>query len=724
MDQFLRLLPYAWPSRFKLLQSFVFAAFVAVLWGGNLSIVFPVVTVLMKQQGLGGYVQERIAEVNEEISHYKGDVQQLEQELREIAPSGDELSLVKKQRDLARSRSKLTSATESLLWWQRAEVHIIPWLPEDLFETLAVILVGLLVLTMIKLACTFAEETLLGQVVQLTVMQLRKQAYRRVLALDYQSLAAEGNSGLMSRFTYDMETLANGLSLLGGKLVREPLKAVACMGAAFWLNWRLTLLSVLFVPLAVLVFHRLGKTLKKASHRSMESMKRIYKVLGESFDAAKVVIAFDRSAHHRRQHHLESKVYYRKSMQIVTADALTSPATEMLGMIAVLVAVLPGAYLVLRNEESIWGIRLSSGQMDIPQLSVLYAFLAGAIDPARKMSNVFSKLRKGAAAAERIFDLMDRKPLVIDAEKPLQFPNPVQSVEFRQVGFTYSRGRGRPAALDDVSISIPAGEVVAVVGENGSGKSTLVNLLPRYFDADAGSVLVNDVDIRDLRLSDLRRRIGIVTQETLLFDDTIFGNILYGNPLATTAEVEAAATAAHVMDFARHLPDGLQTIVGEKGGALSGGQRQRVALARAMLRNPAILILDEATSAIDSQSEQLIHQSLSEFVAGRTTFIITHSLTPSILQLVTKVLMMERGRLIAAGKHEDLRRTCEPYQRLLRAHGQSRSPSSAASSPGDSSSDEPDNIETDDSPISSDNDNHGAPASLPIRPFGKNRGVA
>jgi subfamily B ATP-binding cassette protein MsbA len=690
-----------------LLWSFVFAGSVAIMWGANLSIVFPVVTVLMEDGNVSDYVKKQIADAQKEIAFYESEVSRLQNELREATEFGNDSAIFDAQRALTRSRGKITVWSSRLVGLQRVEVYLLPYLPNDKFDLLTVIFGALVMLTIVKLACMFFEETLLGQVVQLTMMQLRKHCFRKVLSLDYQSICSEGTQGLMSRFTYDMETLANGLSLLGGKLVREPLKAIVCLSLAFWMNWRLMLLSVVFVPLAVLVFHRLGRMLKKASHRGMESMNRIYKVLGEAFDASKIVIAFGGQRRHLAHHHRESKTYYQKSMRIVYADALTSPATEVLGLIAVLVSVLPGAYLVLRGEESIWQIRLSSGRMDIAELSVLYAFLAGAIDPARKMTSVFSKLKKAGAAAERIFELLDRKPLVEETARPVPFPRRIDDIEYRSVGFTYARGRGRPAALDDVNVRIAAGEIVAVVGENGSGKSTLVNLLPRFFDPDAGRVLINGVDIRDFRLADLRARIGVVTQETLLFDDTLYNNIQYGKPSAGIDEVTAAAAAGHVMSFVQQLPDGLQTLVGERGSALSGGQRQRVALARAMLRDPAILILDEATSAIDAQSETLIHESLQSFARGRTVFIITHDITPGIRGLMTRVLVMDKGKVVAFGRHDDLLASCERYRTLYR--------SQTARHGGNGPANEPD-VEPPDEPDGGDR-----PSLLPFRNDGRHR---
>ncbi|MFN0053635.1 MAG: ABC transporter ATP-binding protein [Planctomycetales bacterium] len=670
MNSFARILPFLWPSRRKLLLSFFFAGLVALLWGGNLSIAFPVVKVLVEGENAETFVTRQIEECSATIESSQKRLAEFDERMTS-ADEKESLSLLRKK---ARADAEMTRASTRLAIYRWADVYLVPLVPTDRFNTFALIMVVLLALTLLKLICMFAEEVLVGSVVQLTVLRIRQECLRRTLALDLQTVRMQGTSELMSRFTYDIEALGSGLALIGGKLVREPLKAIACLSLAFWVNWQLTTLSILCVPLAALVFHRLGRMLKKASHKSMESVARIYKVLEETFESIKVVIAFDGGLRQRQQHHRESKNYYHKSMKIVMADALTNPATELLAMSAVVIAMLPGAYLVLRETTSLWDIPLTSETMGFAELSMMYALLAGVLDPVRKLSSVFSKLKRAGAAADRVFELIDRKTLVREAEAPRPLPAPIKSIDFQEVGFTYlTKGNARPIVLSDVSLRIARGEVVAIVGENGSGKSTLVNLLPRFFDPDRGAVLIDGIDLREAGLSDLRSRIGVVTQETLLFDESIFENIRYGNLGASREAVERAAEQAHVTPFLEQMPERFQTRVGEKGASLSGGQRQRIALARAILRDPSILILDEATSAIDSQSERLIHAALESFVQGRTTFIITHSITPSILKLVTRIVVLERGRVIADGPHAQVLESCPAYRRLYHAQEEGQS---------------------------------------------------
>ncbi|QDT96176.1 Lipid A export ATP-binding/permease protein MsbA [Gimesia aquarii] len=691
MNHITRILSYAWPFRRRLVVSFFFALLVALLWGANLSVTFLVVKVLLQGESLSGYVQKEIS-LTEELIQEKQDAlkditRAIHSQNLEAQPdnsTGDEFTQtdlatapVNLLSDQSRQQRKLSNASRKLLALKWIQSTIITRIPDDQFDTFALILGLLLLTTLVKGLCIFTQDVLVGGVVELVTMSVRKECFRKVLDLDYQSISDEGTASLMSRFTFDMQQLSQGLTLMGGKIIREPLKALACMIFAFMVNWRLTLLSFVFAPLIAIVFYKIGKTLKHASQKMMESMSRIYKTLEESFESSKVIIAFNGARKHRSRFHHENKEYFKKALSIVRIDSLTSPTTEMLGLMAIFIALIPGSYLVLRGKTEIWGIQLASAPMDIATLSMMYALLAGISDPARKMSSVYSKLKKTIAAAERIFSVIDRETLVKEADAPQRFPQKLESVHFKKIDFTYAQRkestRNNEPILDGVNLEISAGEVVLVVGENGSGKSTLVNLLPRFYDPDKGSVFINEIDTRDIRLRDLRNHIGVVSQETMLFDDSILENIRYGRPNASRIEIEAVAKKAHVSQFTEQLPDGLLYNVGERGHELSGGQRQRIALARAILRDPEILILDEATSAIDSQSEILIHKALKEFAPGRTVFIITHSVGQSLLEFATRIVVMDSGKVVATGPHHTLVETCPHYQNLLSAQVRQRS---------------------------------------------------
>ena len=648
MGSFFRLMPYVLPHRRLFILSAVFGLGVALLWGANLSVAFPVVKVLLQGQSLQEYADQ-------EADWYRDEIAEKTSKLDSLG--AEEL------KERARLQGKVAEQTGTLrrLNWVRGQV--LPHLPRDAFDTMALVLLLLMVGTLLKGVGIYIQDVLVGSAVEKSVRGVREACFEHCLSLDYQTLANDGTAPLMARFTNDFTVMANGLKLMGGKVIREPLKAATCIVMAFLVNWQLTLLSLLFVPIFGLVFYRYGKALKAASHRMMESMSRIYETLAESFHALKIIIAFNGTGRQKEKFRRENREYYHKAMQVVKVDSLTNPTTELLGLAAVCVALLPGAYLVLRGTRGIWDIRLTTEVMDVARLSLLYAFLAGTIDPIRKLSSVYARLKRASAATDRIFELMDRIPRVVPPELPQQVEPCHRSIEFRNVSFRYDGQSGEaPEAISKINLLVEAGEVLALVGGNGSGKSTLVHLLPRLFDPVEGSIRIDGIDIREIDPFELRKQIGIVTQEPLLFDDTVFENIRFGRPEASRDEVLEAARRALVTEFVEQFPDGYDTIVGERGGRLSGGQRQRVTLARAILRDPAILILDEATSAIDAISEDKILEVLGAFVKDRTVLMITHSLAPSVLELVTRVFVMDSGRIIATGRHEELLQSCPTYR--------------------------------------------------------------
>ncbi|HMO87467.1 MAG TPA: ABC transporter ATP-binding protein, partial [Lacipirellulaceae bacterium] len=362
----------------------------------------------------------------------------------------------------------------------------------------------------------------------------------------------------------------------------------------------------------------------------------------------------------RARFHRASKQYYQRSMRIALYSSLVSPVTEISGICIIVAAILCGGFLVLNQQTHLFGIRVSHEPLTHGWLTLFYCFLAGASDPVRRLTAIFNTLQQGAAAADHIYEVLDREPQIQDPPAPQPLPARLGAIEFRDVRFAYNT---QEPVLDGVSLRVEPGETIAIVGPNGCGKTTLMNMLPRFYDPLAGAVVVGGVDVRSVRRRDLRERIGVVTQETLLFDDTVAENIRYGRPEATRAEIVEAAERAHAHRFiAEVLADGYETRVGQGGNRLSGGQRQRIALARAILRNPEILILDEATSQIDVESERLIHDVLEEFVRGRTAFIITHR--PSTLELADRIVVMDQGRIVDVGTFDDLADRCQLFRRL------------------------------------------------------------
>ncbi len=675
MDSLVRLVPYVWQQRGRLLVSITLSAAIALLWTGALLIVFPVVKVLLEDQSLGDYVTAQLQSARTAVERETQRRETLDIELATLRPSGDSEAIARKENDRLACVRLLNEAVRREWQFSWVETRLLPHLDQDRFTMLGRLMLLLLALTAVKCIACYFQEILVNAAVERTMQTIRERLFRSTLKLDHQTLMLETTPRLMSRFTFDLQQLAIGLTLLGSKAVIEPLKAAVCIACAFGVNWRLTALSFVCAPLAAILFGQLGRRLKRASRRQMESMSRVYRALIEPLQSFTSVLAFRNERLHRRRLARENQDYYEKAMKIVRIDALSSPSVEFLAMIGVFVGSLPGAYLILRGQTSIAGIRLSAYQMESSELALLYTLLAGVLDPARRIASVYSKVRKSATACDRIFGWMDRTSLLTSNRAPLLLPRHNLSIEFDQVTFRYAAtdvSEQRPPALDHVSVTIPFGATVAIVGGNGSGKSTLASLLPRLFDPQEGTVRIDGVDISRVDPRDLRRQIGIVTQDTQLFDTSIEENIRYGFQAATDEAVNEAARRAHVLTFVDQMPDGLKTGVGDRGHRLSGGQRQRLALARAIVRDPAILILDEATSAVDAQSEHLIHGSLADLARGRTTFIVTHAMTPVLLEHISHVMIMEQGRLIAFGPHDTVLATCPAYQRLFNAHTRRR----------------------------------------------------
>lgn len=658
MANFVRTLRLALRYRWTVAGAVFCAMFVAVLWGGNIGTLYPVVEVVFKGKRLDVWFADEIQTAEDNAEKATAEIVRLEGEL----PAAGDEDATRIRREIAaaeRRREAERTQIERLRWAQ-------PWVDEYLplgpFQTLALAIAVLLVGTLVKSAFVVFGQLLVERLAQLAVFELRKTFYRRTLRMDLASFGEKSTSDLISRFTNDAGCVALGIQLFFGRAVREPLKMIACFAGAAWICWPLLLLSLVIVPLAALLINSLAKSMKRASRRAMEEMSVIYKVLAETLGGIKVVKAFTMERQERWRFHTVAKQYYRKAMKIARYDALVRPTTEVMGILMIAVAILAGAYLVLNENTHLLGIWMSDKPLALSELMLFYALLAGVSDPVRKIGDVWGHLQRAYVAADRVYEVLDREPTIVDPKRPVPLPRHRREIAFDRVEFAYNAAQ---PVLRDVSLKIPFGETLAIVGPNGCGKSTLANLIPRFFDPVAGSVKIDGVDVRDARLRTLRRQIGLVTQETSLFDESVLANIRYGNPDATREQVIAAAKQAHAHKFiTEKLEHGYDTIVGPAGNRLSGGQRQRIALARAILRDPAILILDEATSQVDLESEQLIQKVLAEFIRNRTTIIITHRM--SVLSLADRVLVMDGGRILDVGPHDELMSRCELYRRLYR----------------------------------------------------------
>ncbi len=669
MKNFLRAVRASLPYRGRLALSLLCALIAAILWGLSFTAISPVLTILGKKQNLQCWARTEINQINSKIEQLEKERKPVEDLARELknkppSPNNDKLSRELTSR-MTKLERDLQSANRRLYLYQIAEWYAGRFLPTDPFQTLAC-LIGLVVVAVaLRGFFEFWQESLVGSVVNLSLFDLRNRLYRNVLHLDVNHFSEDGTHELMARFTNDMEMLGNGTKTLFGKVIAEPLKALVCVVIACWFSWQLTLMFLVLVPVAVFILTKVGRLMKRATRRLLERMANLYKILQETFLGIRVVKAFTREPYERRRFCSATKDYYHKAMWVVNLDALASPIIELLGVAAIAAALLVGSYLVVTGKTHLWGMRVTDESLQWESLLQLYGLLASIADPVRKLSSVYTRIQSGAAAADRIFAYIDLQPRVRGNIHALRLAHHASSIEFRDVCFSYEPGR---PILTNVHLKVCHGETIALVGKNGCGKSTLIGLIPRFYDPDHGFILVDGTDIRTVNLRSLRQQIGLVTQETTLFDDTVYNNIAYGNRRVSTAAIEEAAARSYCHDFIIKMTNGYQRRIGEAGAKLSGGQKQRLALARAMLRDPRILILDEFTSHSDAESEALIHKALREFMRGRTTFVITHRL--NTLEIADRIVMVQDGRITAVGPHQELLQNCPEYQRLHEAQFQ------------------------------------------------------
>jgi ATP-binding cassette subfamily B protein/subfamily B ATP-binding cassette protein MsbA len=435
---------------------------------------------------------------------------------------------------------------------------------------------------------------------------------------------------------------------------------LACLAVAAFISWRLLLLTMIVAPIAGFSIHWLAKALKRAHRREMQEMSAIFETLSETLGGIKLIKSFTMESAERSRFHNSAKQYFQRQMKIATYNAYVSPVTEFLGVCMVVTAAIIGGYLVLNRQTHILGLKISDVPLTHGWMGLFFAMMAGMSAPARRLSTYISWIQQAIAASDRVYEILDQEPGISDPPNPVPLPALHRSLRFENIDFHYSADK---QVLCGVNLEIRAGETIALVGPNGCGKSTLMNLIPRFYDPTVGTISIDGTDISQVRLRDLRTRIGLVNQETLLFNDTVAANISYGAPDASREQIEAAARQAHAHGFiTEKLSEGYDTLVGTSGNKLSGGQRQRVALARAILRDPEILLLDEATSQIDLESEQLIHQVLEEFLKNRTALVITHRM--STISLANRVVVLDGGHILDVGTHHELVDRCDLYRRL------------------------------------------------------------
>ena len=486
---------------------------------------------------------------------------------------------------------------------------------------------------------SYASVYLMTDVGQRLVRDVRNELFGNMLDQSAGFFSRRTTGQLMSRLTNDVSRVQHVVSETVGDLVRELLAVLVYAGLLFYYDARLALVCLTGAPLIVYPLVRIGQRVRRTTRRSQEELEVLSHISAEAFTGHRIVKAFGAERHERRKFADAAHRLFRTNMKVTSSLAALPPVMELLG------GLLAAGLLWYASRE------ITTGQMTPGDFTAFLAILFLSYGPIRKLSRVNANVQQAIAASERIFEILDTHTESEDRAGARPLETIRDAIEFRDVSFAYERDDGRQI-LRRVSFTVGTGQMVAIVGLSGAGKTTLVNLIPRFYDVTGGGIFVDGIDLRDVILRSLRALIGIVTQDTVLFDDTIANNIAYGSPGVSRATIEAAARTAHAHEFIVSLPKQYDTWVGERGQRLSGGQRQRVAIARALLRNSPILILDEATSSLDAESELLVQDALSHLMQDRTAFVIAHRL--STVHRADAIIVLEEGRVVETGHHDEL----------------------------------------------------------------------
>ena len=508
---------------------------------------------------------------------------------------------------------------------------------------------AIIVLYVAKGLFSYFSTYLMSYVGQRTVMDLRNRLYRHMLRQSVDFFSAKSTGTLMSHITTDVERIQQSVSQAVGDLMMQGFAVLGYAALLFYYDWGLAALSLLGAPLVIYPLVRLGRRLRKTSDTGLERWRDISNILQETISGSRIVKAFRMEEFETKRFAEASEGLFKTNMRITEVVSLLPPLMELVGGVAVAAAIWYGS------------AKISIGELTPGEFTSFVAALFLMYGPIKKLSRVNATFQQSLAAAERVFSVLDTHMEIEEVHGAVELPALQKKIEFVGVSFTY--GDGVEQVLRNIDLQIKAGQVIALVGTSGAGKTTLANLMPRFFDPEKGTILWDGVDIREATLSSLRGQIGLVLQETILFNDTVRNNIAYGVESTSAEAIKEAARAARALEFIEDLPKGFDSMVGERGQKLSGGQRQRLSIARAILKNPPLLILDEATSSLDAESEALVQQAIENLMANRTTVVIAHRL--STIRRADQIVVIEEGTVRETGTHDELlRRADSVYRRL------------------------------------------------------------